>query len=538
MKKTLLIMFLFMAAFVSAAYSLTNLSLEGEAGTFVNGVVTLSGTGTRDQPITLESTDLTSGSNTIDSSKISITPLNSDDALIGDYSVRVSIPQNQQAGVYTGNIKVFVDGSFVTQNTLTVTVESGVNPGTSIALTEVSLGSNDQARDETIDGTLEIRNTGTNPVVLTLTNSLDDKYELTLSQSTVSLASGQTASIEVGVYVPEDQDSGIVNIGKITATGNGIVQSANVLLETKSELEITKVRLDIDGDTESADDGDEVDANAGDDVTLTVTVRNNFDDSIDIEDVEVEIESDSDLDWDDTDDIGDISDGDREEIEFSFSIDSDIDEDEYDVEVRVEGEDENGAMHEHSITFTVNIDKENHEITITSATLNPTRLSCDARTVTVRTNIENTGSNDEDDVSIVVENDELGVYEYDTRLEIDEDDDLDKSFTFTVPKNARIGEYDIHVTSYYDNDRESDEKVLSLFIDPCVTTTTVNTTTTGTPGNNGGNNIQPIVYPTGTTGPTYGSASFFNSPVYVVILVIAVLIFLVLITLLLVKFVF
>lgn len=540
MKKILFVMLILLASLVAAAPLLTNLSLQGNAGTTVQGTVTLSGL-ENDPLITLESTNLVAGSNTLSNSNIIITELNSANTSMREYTVRVNIPDNQPSGTYVGTLRASEGNTLIAQSTLTVIVNSNITSGASFSMNDISLGSDDQEREVTINGNLRVSNTGTDTLTISLTHNVPSAYQFTLSQNTVTLTSGQSIDVPVTVYVPDTQDSGRISIGTVTAISeDGGTRIATAYLETKSELEISKVKIEVDGDTESISDDDEVDAKAGDDVILTVTVRNNFNDNIDIEDVEVEVESDDDLDWDDTNDVGDISDDDKEDVEFSFSIDNDIDEDEYDVEVRVSGEDENGATHEDTLTFTVNIDKENHEITIRSATLSPNRVSCDARTVTVRTNVENTGSNDENDVSIVVENEELNIYEYATKIDLDEDDDTDKSFVFTVPKNVQTGEYIIHVTTYYDNDEESDEKVLSLFVDACSGTTTTNTTTTGTGGTSGSGTgtIQPIVYPSGTVGPTYGGVSFFNSAAYVVLLVVAVLIFLVMITLLLVKFVF
>lgn len=541
MKKILFVMLLLLASFVVATPALTNLSLQGNAGTSVQGTVTLSGLET-DPVITLESTNLISGSNTLINSNIIITEINPSPNIDStrQYNVRVNIPNSQASGTYTGTLRALERSTVIAQSTLTVVV-TNITQGVSFSVNDLSLGSDDQEREVTINGNLRISNTGTETVVLSLSHNIPSIYQFTLSQNSVTLTSGQSLDIPVTVYIPDSQDSGRNSIGTVTVVSeDGQTRIATVYLETKSELEISRVKIEVDGDTETVSEDEEIDAKAGDDILLTISVENNFDDNIDIEDVEVEIESDDDLDWDETEDLGDISDGDKEDIEFSFRIDDDIDEDEYDVEITVTGEDENGAMHEDQFAFSISIDKENHEITIRSATLSPNRVSCDARTVTVRTNIENTGSNDEDDVSIVVENEELNVYEYATRIDLEEDDDTDKSFVFTVPENAQPGEYIIHVTSYYDNDEESDEKVLSLFVDPCTGTTITNTTTTGTSSGSSSDSgtIQPIVYPSGTVGPKYGGVSFFNSTAYIVLLVVAVLIFLVLITLLLVKFVF
>lgn len=539
MKKILFIMLLLLASFVVAAPALTDLSLQGDAGASVQGTVTLSGLET-DPAITVESTNLVSGSNTLSNSNILITGINpSSNDSTRQYTVRVNIPDSQAAGTYTGTLKALEGSTVIAQSTLTVVV-TNITQGASFSMNDLSLGSDDQERKVTINGNLRISNTGTETVTLSLTNNIPSIYQFTLSQNTVTLVSGQSADIPLTIYVPDNQDSGRKSIGTITATGAGLTRVATAYLETKSELEISRVKIEVDGKSESVSEDEEIDAKAGDDVVLTVTVRNNFNEDIDIEDIGVKVESDDDLDWDDDKDLGDLRDGDKKDVTFKFTIDDDIDEDEYDVEITIDGEDENGATHTDVFIFSINIERENHELTIRSATLSPNRVSCDARTVTVRTTIKNTGSNDEDDVSIVVENEELDIYEYSTRIELDEGDDLVKSFVFTVPKNVQPREYFIQITTYYDNSKQSDREVLSLFVDPCTGTTTTNTTTTGTSGgsNSGSGTIPPIVYPSGTVGPTYGGVSFFNSAAYVVLLVVAVLIFLVLITLLLVKFVF
>ena len=92
MKKTLLMMFILMAAFVIAAPALTSLSLQGNAGTIVQGTVTLSEL-ENDTLITVESTNLLSGSNSISNSNILITQITSiaADVAVRQYTVKVHI---------------------------------------------------------------------------------------------------------------------------------------------------------------------------------------------------------------------------------------------------------------------------------------------------------------------------------------------------------------------------------------------------------------------------------------------------------------
>lgn len=542
MKKMLLITFILMAAFVIAAPTLTSVSLQGNAGTIVQDTVTLSGL-ENDPSVKLESTNLVSGSNTLSKSNILITELASIDSTSSrQYQVRVTIPSNQVAGTYTGTLTAYEGNNVLAQSIITLVVESNISTGASFTMSDLDFGSSSQRRDETINSNLRIVNTGTESLVISLSSNVPSDYQLTFAQTSVAISSGQTLDVPVTLYVPKDQDSGRKNIGAVSAVATniaGVTRTSNVNLQAKSELVITKIKAVIDGKSTSLDDGEDVDAKPGDDVTLTVTLKNEYDEPIDIEDVTVSVLADNDLDWDDDTDFSRIRDGDRKEVDFSFTIDRDIDEDNYDVDITAKGRDENGARHEVDYTITINVDRERHEITINSITLNPASVTCGGR-VTLRTRVENTGRTDEDNVAIAIKNTELGIEEYITRLVLDKSDIADKSVSFNVPSNARAGEYIIEVTTYYDN-KKSDVDVVSLHVNPCGTSTT-NTTLPPASGNSGSGSgtgtIQPVVYPSGTVGPTYGRVSFFNSAAYIVLLVVAVLIFIVLITLLLVKFVF
>jgi hypothetical protein len=534
-------MLLLVASFVSAASTLTSLNLQGTPGETVQGVVVLTHNNDTNPLTQLTVTSLASGSNVISSNNIVIESVPVlQDSLQAKWNVTVLIPANQVAGVYTGILNAYVSGNLDAQSIFTLTVDSTVNPGASFTISDIDFGGSSQTREETINSNIRIVNTGSESLIISLSSNVPSSYSLTFAQSTVTVLSGQTMDVPVTLYVPDDQDSGRQTIGAVTAIATnaaGLTKTSSVYLQTKSELAITKVRAVIDGRSSTLDDGEDVDAKPGDDVTLTITLKNEFSDSINIEDINVDVLADNDLDWDDSTDISRIQDGDKKEIDFSFNVPNDIDEDNYDVDINVDGTDENGARHEAEYTITINVNRENHEISIDSITLNPTRVSCGGR-VTLRTRVENTGSNDEDNVAIAIENAELGLEEYVTRLAIDQGDISDKSVSFDVPSNTPVGEYIIDITTYYDN-KESDYNVASLYVDQCGGTT--NTTLPPSSGNNGGSGtvpIPPVVYPSGTVGPTYGGVSFFNSTAYVILLVVAVLIFLVLITLLLVKFVF
>jgi uncharacterized membrane protein len=545
MRKVLIITLLAMiltVSMVAAATTLSSLTLQADSGASTSGTVTAtsdSSTGT----LILTSSNLISGNNTISTSDITIDAQSAGpNPLIQGWTVTVDVPTGQPSGTYSGILTVTDNGTVIATSFINILITNVVQ-GASFTLSDLDFGDSSQIRGETINSNLKIVNTGSEPLTISLSSNAASSYLLTFSQPTINVASGQTIDVPATLYVPDNQDSGRKNIGSVTAvaTNAALTKTSAVNLQTKSELVITRVKAVIDGKSSTLDDGEDVDAKPGDDVTLTITLKNEYDDDIYIEDVNLDVLADNDLDWDDSTDFSRIKYGDKKDVDFSFTIPSDIDEDNYDVDITADGRDENGARHQFDYSITINVDRQSHEISINSVSVNPTRVSCDDQ-VTLRTRIENTGNNDEDNVAIAFQNDELGLEEYLTRLVIDQGDILDKSVYFTVPKNIPSGEYIIDITTYYDN-KESDYGVASLYIDSCgstgTTTTGTGTTTTGnTNTGTTSSTTPPVIIPTGTVGPSMGTAGFLNSTTYMIILVAAALLLLILIILLLVKFVF
>jgi uncharacterized membrane protein len=420
----------------------------------------------------------------------------------------------------------------------------------SFIMTDLGLGSTSQLREDLATSTFRITNDGTEDLSMTLSSTIASAYAVQFSQNSVSLIPGAYVDVSVTVTVPDNQDSGRHSIGTITADSGTLSKVSTAYLTTKSELRIDKVSVDVDGDSNRVDDGEDVDAKPGDEVTISVTLENDYDSDVEIADINVEIQSDSDLDWDDDKDVSDIADGKDRTVEFSFSVDSDIDEEDYDVEIIVEGQDENGANHQDSLSFSVNVERKNHEILIRSVTLNPDTVSCEDG-FTVNVFVENTGSNDEDEVSIDVENEVLDVFQRVTDISLDEGDTYRKTFSFSLPDNARKGDYSIIVRAYYRTDTETDEFIQQLTIGECTPSTSTSTTPTTPSTSIGGSEgsstpsqqnqttvIQPIVVPSGSVGPSYGQESFFSSNNYIILLVIGIVFLFIIILLLLIKFIF
>ena len=447
-----------------------------------------------------------------------------------------------------------------------------VTAAASFSISDVDLGSNSQKREVQTTGVMTVTNDGTAALSIGLSSTIPSQYAPVFSQSVVNLAPASSTNVTLTVTVPDSQDAGRNSIGVITATasnGGTITRTSTAYLTAKSELEISKVRVDVDGSSHSVDDGDSVDAKPGSDITISVTVKNTFTEDIEIRDITVNANSD-DLDFDDDKDLNDLNHGDKDTVDFSFSIDKDIDQDSYTVQIDVDGVDENGASHSDSRNFDIDVNRESHEISINQFSLNPSVVSCD-RKLTANIKIENTGAHDEDEADVVIKNDNLGLAQEWAGIQLDTGETWSKSYSLVVPDSMPAGSYDILITTYYNTNQESMLDAATVTVQSCSPVqppqqqctnlnqlfcvddssfrycspsgvlSSVQYCQSGFKCQNGDcvEMVQPPTGPTGAvTGPSYGEVPFVNTPTYLVILVAVALILVILIVLLLIKFIF
>jgi uncharacterized membrane protein len=309
-------------------------------------------------------------------------------------------------------------------------------------------------------------------------------------------------------------------------------------------LEVYKVSVDINGDERSLRRGDVYSSDiikAGADVKFTVYVRNNFGsiDDIEIDDVNLDIQSSGDLDVDESDSMNDLQYGDKDQVSFSSTIPTDAEDgDTYDITVRASGRDQNGALHSDTYNARIEVSRPAHEITIKNILLSPQTVSACNGKATLSVDLKNSGRNNENKVHLTITNPDLGIDQRFYEMSIDKDDTLKKTYSFNVANTTAPGQYDIMLTSLYDTNTESDTQVATLTVSPCLQNVApvVTPPVVVNPGN-----VQPIipqVVPINGATPVYGSASFTDSPEYLIILVAAVVIILAILIILLVKFVF
>ncbi len=375
---------------------------------------------------------------------------------------------------------------------LLVTIASAL---ATFEVSNVKLGSDNQNRGEVVSNTFTVKNTGLLDIdeFTVKLSDVNSKYEAQITSiSDTTIPVNGSIDVTVEAFVPLDLDAVDsrgkkidIDIGNIVFEGNYSddtpvdQKSVDLLMEAESKLEFGSSDITIDGSTKSLrDDKEYKDVKRNDEISLEIKVENNFDDDgecddeddygdCDIEDIDVELEpDDSDFD-DDSDSIDSIRARDDDTVTLRFDVPDDIDDGDYDFELWVTGEDENGARHGEFLTFTLEVDVPRDEVSITDFDLNPSSLDCDQKSTILTVTVENTGRNNQDEVSIFVESSRLDIKDSIYHIELDEGDRTTKSFALRLPDDVEPGQYFVQIIANVDNSDETDRDAATLIVREC-----------------------------------------------------------------------
>ncbi len=428
----------------------------------------------------------------------------------------MSTPVGQTPGTYTGgNILVDFGGASEKSIPLTVVV---AEPKKELTVTSaIKFGGSGQARKVYDEKTFTISNSGDEKIegitvkassvetdyLMKFKKSQDTDYAETISA--FSLNAGASQVINVKVYIPEDQNSGIKDIGDILVESTDIDVSSKTI--SKVELE-TRLMLEIVGtitaEYDSPDDDSQEDTFGnsgtvngvlpGSDITFSFDVKNKFSDSNDAEE-EMEIRSirakitlkgiDDGSDESKSTSVGTLDPQEEESVELKFSLPREINEKTggYKILVELYGTDKKGARHEINWEATLDIEKHDDFIEITKANFrNP--IVYQGETAKLEFEIQNMGQEKEDAAEVQIKCDELGIVMDYTEDIIDEKlsnnvlsdkSKWDEVFEFEVKDTYKPGVYKFEIESYYDNDVPSDNVIVELTIKEKETTSTTST---------------------------------------------------------------
>ena len=452
-------------------------------------LLTLTNSGNTDlNPVTLSVGTISSGSSVLPASSISLSKTSTSISfgLSDTVTVTINPPSTQASGTYSGPITISFAGTSITA-TLSVAVRDAVH-SVKFNVSELKVGSSTQERNTTQNTAFIIENDGDfTEIVAISTSNVPSNFNTQFSKTSTTLAPGATDSITLTLSIPLSQDSGVRTIGQAVLSFSGTSNSKDIKLETASKLKIEDVDVKVDGRTSSnLNDGDTIgrDAQPEDDLEFDIPVKNLFSSSsnIDINDIEIKVTIQDIDDGDDLDDDKsniDANAGSDEKAKFKFKVPLQVDEDTYIVLITAEGDDDNGATHISSVKIRLKVNKESDDVRITKSDLTSDTLSC-VRSSSIRVEIRNFGSDDQDDAAVVAVNRDIGlnarVDDINLDSNVDDDDNrFSRTFDFTVPESVRPGTYQIEVITFINNNNEMDKKLVPLRVQSCTSEPTPGT---------------------------------------------------------------
>jgi len=436
-----------------------------------------------------------------------------------------------------------------------------------ITVTDVKLGSDSQQRGENVSSIITITNTGSASVqnLAVSFQGVDARYKTGSALSATSIGPGSSVTVTVTGFIPMDFDAvnsegkkvsfdiGDVAISGSSSTG-AVSKTVNLFMEAENNLEFsTQSELKIGTSAKSLrDNKDFSDVKRGDDIEVTIVAKNSFSDSGDCEDesrncdidnIDAKIESqDSDIDVDEDLSFGSIGADNDDSDSVSFSVPDDISDANYDIDLWMTGEDENGALHGDSWTFTLEVNVISDQVDITSFDLFPDTLSCNNRRTTLSVTLKNTGSSDQDEVSIFIDSSKLDIKDSVYNIVVDESETVTRTFDLTVPGDLNPGTYFIQIVANVNSDEETDRQSANLIVESCDkpgVPVNPGTNTTQPPVNTGNTEVKVVEVPP-TSGVIYGkpkqeSTSAMSAWFIAALFAIAILLFVILVVVLLRK---
>lgn len=412
----------------------------------------------------------------------------------GKYDVQLTATLPADANISTGDYTAQVNVSYEGLNKTGSVKVNLREPSYSFSYpSSVALGSNSQERNTTTSpvsfvlsntgdyalNNFNISSTASSDYVVKFSEDNTNYYDdLTFSQLGLS-DSNKNKTIYVKCFVPEKQNSIITDIGNIIILSDNYNATISTFtLQAESKLEIDDVDIKVNGKSSDLDDGETEDnINIGDELEFLVDVENLYDSSSDIrmEDVFVTITIYGIDDGDDLEEESssfDIKDGKTEkDVSIDFEVPENADEGTYSVLIEAEGEDEEGADHYTSWTVYIDVEKEDDDVRITRAELGTEEMQC-IRDTTLNVVIENLGSDDQEDVTLIIKATQLGINFKKSDIDLDagyddEDSEFHKSLPVNIDDDFKAGTYTIEVTVEYEDGINADTEIITLVVTDC-----------------------------------------------------------------------
>jgi len=250
---------------------------------------------------------------------------------------------------------------------------------------------------------------------------------------------------------------------------------------TSGKVTIDDIKVTVDGHSYNGD----FDVVPGSNVKVKVWVKNLYADEteVDLKDVSVAVKID---DIDDGEPIEEESD--EEDIDtnkkqvftINLKIPLEVEDENYDVEITVKGEENKTDFEFTDNSINMDVNKKRHNIRVNRAELTSNNLKC-TRTTSFAVNLQNLGTESEENAKFRVYNDELGISkEIQFTLDSDPFDSASKygtSVPISISPDVATGTYPISLKIDYPDGTENPiELSKDLVIEDCVKPKTTTTT--------------------------------------------------------------
>lgn len=267
-----------------------------------------------------------------------------------------------------------------------------------------------------------------------------------------------------------------LNSGTIQAKLGFYINNPLELDDVELRVPEDSFTCDVEQNTEALDCDDEVEElDRNEDFTLEFVAKNNLDSDEDNElDMDLTIKSDKDIDADDDKHSDKISADDEQAYSITFDVDEDIEDgDSFEIIIEADAIDENGAFHGFRHNLDIEFSVPEYQVQLMDLQLSPASI-CAGESTTATFGVENTGSNKQSSVRIVLENAVLGLNKIYDKISLAEEDESDNDYRGThvieTKSTLKAGTYPISFTTYYKDEDSSnafEKKSASLTIVDC-----------------------------------------------------------------------
>lgn len=210
---------------------------------------------------------------------------------------------------------------------------------------------------------------------------------------------------------------------------------------TNSSLEIT---------IKDPDKGDEFDV--GETINIKAEIKNQYSEKLDVDVNAYLYDANEEEVLEDAKDKLKVRSGDKESIEFELKIPDDVKENDFYIFVKAEGENGETLCNEEKVM--IDIERKQDDLIINSIEISP-EIARPGDSIDIKVEVKNIGSDEQEDVYVLVENKELGISKKSEEFDIeefDEDDTETALLSIDIPENAEEKEYELKVSVFFSNE--------------------------------------------------------------------------------------